>query len=53
MVEHTPLEEVFIFFGTATYDEIERDVKVNQTLCLKLLSKKIVNNINLCRGTQK
>ena len=27
--QHTPLEEVFIFFDTATYDLIERDVKVN------------------------
>ena len=27
--QHTPLEEVFIFFDTATYDEIERDVKAN------------------------
>ena len=29
--QHTPLEEVFIFFDTATYDQIERDVKVNTT----------------------
>ena len=29
--QHTPLEEVFIFFDTATYDEIERDVKVSTT----------------------
>ena len=29
LVEHAPLEEVFIFFDTATYDQIERDVKVN------------------------
>ena len=27
--QHTPLEEVYIFFDTATYDQIERDVKVN------------------------
>ena len=27
--KHAPLEEVYIFFGTATYDQIERDVKVN------------------------
>ena len=26
--QYTPLEEVFIFFDTATYDQIERDVKV-------------------------
>ena len=29
--QHTSLEEVFIFFDTATYDQIERDVKVNKT----------------------
>ena len=29
MLEHAPLEEVYIFFDTATYDQIERDVKVN------------------------
>ena len=28
LVEHSPLEEVYIFFDTTTYDEIERDVKV-------------------------
>ena len=28
-MEHLPLEKVYIFFDTATYDEIERDVKVN------------------------
>ena len=28
-LEHAPLEEVYIFFDTATYDQIERDVKVN------------------------
>ena len=26
--EHAPLEAVYIYFETATYDEIERDVKV-------------------------
>ena len=30
-MDHSPLEEVFIFFDTATYDEIERDVKVDKT----------------------
>ena len=29
MDQHTPLEEVIIFFDTATYDQIERDIKVN------------------------
>ena len=27
-VEHAPLEAVYVFFDTATYNEIERDVKV-------------------------
>ena len=27
-IEQAPLEEVIIFFDTATYDEIERDIKV-------------------------
>ena len=29
MLEHAPLEEVYIFYDTATYDQIERDVKVD------------------------
>ena len=28
MLDHAPLEAVYIYFDTATYDEIERDVKV-------------------------
>ena len=28
VLEHAPLEAVYIYFDTATYDEIERDVKV-------------------------
>ena len=27
-LEHAPLKAVYIFIDTATYDEIERDVKV-------------------------
>ena len=27
-MEHTALEAVYIFFDTATYNQIERDVKV-------------------------
>ena len=27
-MEHAPLEAVYIYFDTATYDEIERDEKV-------------------------
>ena len=30
MLDHSPLEAVYIFFDTATYDEIERDEKVTQ-----------------------
>ena len=29
VIEHAPLEAVYIFFDTATYDQIERDVKVS------------------------
>ena len=29
-VKHAPLEAVYIFFDTATYNEIERDVKVTK-----------------------
>ena len=28
MLEHAPLEAVYIYFNTATYDEIGRDEKV-------------------------
>ena len=28
VIEHAPLEAVYVFFDTATYDEIQRDVKV-------------------------
>ena len=28
ILEHAPLEAVYIYFDTATYDEIERDEKV-------------------------
>ena len=30
MLDHAPLEAVYIFFDTATYNEIERDVKVTK-----------------------
>ena len=29
VLEHAPLEAVYIYFDTTTYDEIERDEKVN------------------------
>ena len=32
MLEHAPLEVVYIYFDTATYDEIERDEKVTKNL---------------------
>ena len=28
MLEHAPLEAVYVYFDTAVYDEIERDIKV-------------------------
>ena len=33
-VENAPLEAVYIFFDTATYNEIERDVKVTKDTVL-------------------
>ena len=33
-VDHAPLEAVYIFFDTATYNEIERDVKVKEDTVL-------------------
>ena len=36
VIEHSQLEEVYIFFDAATYDEVERDVKVNS--CLSLMN---------------
>ena len=29
MLEHVPLEVVFVYFDTATYDEIQKDEKVS------------------------
>ena len=47
MLEHAPLEAVYIYFDTATYDEIERDEKVrckifSYYLCLKTSAIRIV-----------
>ena len=40
LIKHAPLEEVYIFFDTATYDQIERDVKVDiATFEKKTISK--------------
>ena len=36
LIEHAPLEAVYIFFDTATFDEIERDVKVGVFVLTKL-----------------
>merc|ERR1712080_766579 len=36
-VQHAPLEAVYIFFDTATYNEIERDVKVTTEAQLGLI----------------
>ena len=32
LMEHSPLGAVYIFFDTATYDEIERDEKVTTSI---------------------
>ena len=37
MLEHAPLEAVYIYFDTATYDEIERDEKVTFLIILKFV----------------
>ena len=39
VIEHSQLEEVYIFFDAATYDEVERDVKVNSCLSLVNLTE--------------
>ena len=48
LVEHAPLEEVYIFFDTATYDQIERDVKVDiATFAKNTISKENRGPISL------
>ena len=37
-LEHAPLEAVYIYFDTATYDEIERDEKVIFNSCQLMIS---------------
>ena len=39
MLEHAQLEAVYIYFDTATYDEIESDVKV-MLWCIVILPVK-------------
>ena len=42
MIEHAPLQSVYIYFDTATYDEIERDVKVTYNILTVALGEKMV-----------
>ena len=37
-LEHAPLEAVYIYFDTATYDEIERDEKVTSLTAIGSVS---------------
>jgi len=37
VLEHAPLEAVYIYFDTATYDEIEKDEKVTMKAQLGLI----------------
>ena len=52
-MKHSPLEAVYIFFDTATYDEIERDEKVMlETDCLCFFSSKdISKNLTFLKVT--
>ena len=47
VIEHAPLEAVYVFFDTATYDEIQRDVKVEtfQDTFIITSSMKLQDNI--------
>ena len=49
IIEHSPLEAVYIFFDTATYDEIERDEKVmlEGHVCDFFLQKSIGINLKV------
>ena len=40
-VEHAPLEAIYIYIDTATYNEIERDVKVKNLFWLWICAKKM------------
>ena len=37
-LDHAPLEAVYIFFDTATYDEIEKDQKVGVSFNIQLVN---------------
>ena len=43
-LEHAPLEAVYIYFDTATYDEIEKDEKVvlEVALCFVINIKTLI-----------
>ena len=41
-MEHAPLEAVYIFFDSATFDEIERDVKVTHLTMIMMMGKMII-----------
>ena len=43
-MEHTPLEVVYIYFDTATYDEIERDEKVMMETFLEISTHCSIGN---------
>ena len=45
IIEHASLEEVNIFFDTATYDEIEKDVRVKQNSVGSVLN---ANSLGKC-----
>ena len=45
VIEHSPLEAVYIFFDTATFDEIERDVKVVFFQAFRLCHRHCVKNL--------
>ena len=47
VIEHSQLEEVYIFFDAATYDEVERDVKVNSCLSYEFYSKSIFSKVTM------
>ena len=52
VLEHAPLEAVYIYFDTATYDEIERDEKVKcqqKTKIYFLLSTLLMILVIVCR----
>ena len=47
VIEHSQLEEVYIFFDAATYDEVERDVKVNSCLSFEFYSISIFSKVTM------